>query len=392
MSQSRPSPGSAANLPEKFSLKDHLFNRDRVAYLAGLFQQSNPAFDASSFVRQTMESLSKLELKQRISHIASTLEGYLSRDFRVAAKQIVAALPPPLDPTKSDDDFGDFIFAPLGEFVVRNGLSKDHLRLSLQTLKQLTQRFSMEDAIRYFLNKFPQETLAELQQWATDKNYHVRRLVSEGTRPSLPWSARLALDPLEPLPLLETLHADPTRYVTRSVANHLNDLAKRHPEQVLKVLASWRATEKQQPTELRWMSQHALRTLIKQGHAGSLEFLGFRPRPPIQVNQFRMHTPTLRPGEAFEFDLELTAEFAAKLVLDYVLDSAKAGGRRSRKVFKLKQVELAKGQSLAIRKRHVLRANATTYRLYPGPHHVTLQINGQPFGTTTFELVVPSNE
>ena len=42
--------------------------------------------------------------------------------------------------------------------------------------------------------------MAELQKWATDKNYHVRRLVSEGTRPRLPWSGRLSLDAAAPLP------------------------------------------------------------------------------------------------------------------------------------------------------------------------------------------------
>jgi hypothetical protein len=88
-----------------------------------------------------MKGLKKLELKARIVHIASTLENHLADDYRTAAKQITAALPPPLDPAQTDNDFGDFIFAPLGEFVVRNGLAKQHLKLSLTTLKAITQRF-----------------------------------------------------------------------------------------------------------------------------------------------------------------------------------------------------------------------------------------------------------
>ncbi len=107
-----------------FSLKDHLFNAERVQYLADRFHTANSSFDRSGFVRDTMQQLPHLELKARIVHIATSLERYLDDDFRVAAKQIVAALPEPLDPTGTDDDFGDFIFAPLGEFVVRNGLSK----------------------------------------------------------------------------------------------------------------------------------------------------------------------------------------------------------------------------------------------------------------------------
>ncbi|PHS10301.1 MAG: hypothetical protein COA78_11495, partial [Blastopirellula sp.] len=173
-----------------FSLKDQLFNKNRVAYLADLFHAADTQFDSAGFVRDTMKQLKRLELKERIVHITGVLENYLATNFKDAAKQIAAALPAPLDPTKTDDDFGDFIFAPLGEFVVRNGLEKKHLKLSLKTLKAITQRFSMEDAIRAFINTHPDETLGELEKWSTDKNYHVRRLVSEGTRPLLPWSGR----------------------------------------------------------------------------------------------------------------------------------------------------------------------------------------------------------
>ena len=123
-----------------FSLKDQLFNKERVEYLAGLFSDSNPDFASNQFVRDAMRTLTKLELKERIVHIAKTLEKYLSADFKTATSQILSSLPPPLDPNKTDDDFGDFIFAPLGEFVVRNGLSKTHLRVSLKTLKAIMQR------------------------------------------------------------------------------------------------------------------------------------------------------------------------------------------------------------------------------------------------------------
>ena len=114
------------------------------------------------------------------------MEEFLPADFDEATQYIVDALPPPLDPKKADDDFGDFIFAPLGEFVARNGLEKKRLRKSLQTLKEITQRFSMEDAIRRFINAFPEPTMRELAKWSKHKNYHVRRLVTEGTRPLLP--------------------------------------------------------------------------------------------------------------------------------------------------------------------------------------------------------------
>ncbi len=370
-----------------FSLKDQLFNEDRVQYLASCFSAADPSFDASGFVAATMFRLQPLGLKERIVHIASTLENYLAADYKVAAKQMVQALPPPLDPTKRDDDFGDFIFAPLGEYVVRNGLEKRHLALSLRTLKAITQRFSMEDAIRAFLNTHPSATLSTLEKWSTDRNYHVRRLVSEGTRPRLPWSGRLSLDTATAIPLLNTLHTDPTRYVTRSVSNHLNDIAKTHPDLVLDTLKQWRQLAQQDPSELQWMCKHALRTLVKQGHRGALALLGFQPNPKVTVSDFRIHTAEVRPGQTIEFSFEVSGLQNEPLLIDYVIDFVKANGTRSPKVHKLKQLRVRKGETITIKKRHPLRDGATTYTLYPGVHHVTLQINGKSFGTESFQLL-----
>jgi 3-methyladenine DNA glycosylase AlkC len=288
-----------------FSLKDHLFNRERVEYLANLFSSADRGFDASGFVSETLDGFSSLELKQRIVKIATTLETYLADDFKRAAQQIVAALPPPLDPQRSDDDFGDFIFAPLGEYVVRRGSAPRHHRVSLKTLKQLTMRFSMEDAIRHFIRADPDQTLAELGKWATDKNYHVRRLVSEGTRPLLPWSGRLALPVERPLEFLDILHADNTRYVTRSVANHLNDIAKTEPELVLATLRRWQTLSQQSESELQWITRHALRTLIKQGHPAALKLLGFRHAPAIAVSDFALAQTAIGPGGAIEFSFRV---------------------------------------------------------------------------------------
>ena len=376
-----------SNTNARFSLKDHLFNKERVEYLADLFSAADDRFEASAFVHETMAFLPKLELKERIVHIASILEKHLASDFRVAAKQISVALPPPLDSTKTDNDFGDFILAPLGEFIVRNGLAKKHLRQSLATLKEITQRFSMEDAIRKFINTHPQETLAALKQWATDPNYHVRRLVSEGTRPSLPWSGRLSIDLETPISFLDQLHADSTRYVTRSVSNHLNDISKTHPVLVFSALKRWKQQGSQDPSELLWMSKHALRTLVKQGNAEALTFLGYSAKPQIRITKLALKSSRIRPGQAIEFVFAVTAMRDETLMVDYVIDFVKANGKLSPRVHKLKQLRISKGETVVVSKRHVLKADATTYTLYPGTHRVTLQINGKPFGTQSFEVV-----
>jgi len=205
-------------MAQGFSLKDQLFNAETVAHLGGLFQSAD-VFDATPFVQEVMAGLVPLELKARINWIADVLARHLPRDFGQASDAILSALPPPLDPGLRDDDFGHFIYAPLGVFVENHGL-ESHFSRSLEMLEALTQRFSMEFSIRAFLNRWPSQTLAQMQLWLDHDHYHVRRLVSEGTRPRLPWGQNVGLTQDDTLPLLDRLHGDPTRYVTRSVANH----------------------------------------------------------------------------------------------------------------------------------------------------------------------------
>ncbi len=370
-----------------FSLKDHLFNRQKVDYLAGLFAANDSSFDRRRFVSSVMKRLESLELKQRITWIAETLIRHLPAQYPHAVKRIVGSLPPPLDESKTDDDFGDFIFAPLGEYVVRQGMSPEHLNLSLQTLKEITKRFSMEDAMRAFIRQFPTETLGELNKWTKDPNYHVRRLVSESTRPSLPWSGRIGLPVETMLPLLDVLHADSTRYVTRSVANHLNDISKSQPDLVVRTLQDWHRSERQDPAELMWMTRHALRTLIKQGHGDSLKLLGYRTTPKLTVGKLRIAKQKLAVGETLEFSLDITALRDESLMIDYTIDFVKAGGKRSSKVFKAAKVKLSKGEMKTVTKKHKLLAQATTYRIYPGKHHLAIQVNGQTVATQHFTIV-----
>ena len=256
-----------------FSLKDELFNEGKVRYLAGLF---GGTIDGARFVDEVMAKLPALELKARISHISEVLAGHLPDDFAEAAAVVEAALPAPLDPSLRDDDFGDFIFSPLGAYVAANGL--DELEVALPLLKEITKRFSVEFDLRHFINAHPKAVMAALGRWAEDENYHVRRLVSEGTRPVLPWGVKVGLTLDAPIGLLDRLYYDKTRFVTRSVANHLNDITKKDPDLVLDTLARWRDEGRQVAAELDWLERHALRTLVKKGHVGALERLGYAAR------------------------------------------------------------------------------------------------------------------
>ena len=56
-------------------------------------------------------------------------------------------------------------------------------------------------------------------------------------------------------------------------------------------------------------------------------------------------------------------------------------------MFKLKAVALRAGERAALRKRHVLRGNATTFTLHPGPHAVVVQVNGVDRAEAAFDLL-----
>ncbi|MEO1640542.1 MAG: hypothetical protein AAFU41_14975 [Pseudomonadota bacterium] len=371
-------------MAQGFSLKDDLFNPETVGRLGGHFEAAG-VFPAAPFVADVLAGMAPLELKARINWIAEVLERYLPGGFPAAADAITAALPPPLDPTLRDDDFGHFIYAPLGVYAENHGL-EDHSDRSLELLEEVTQRFSMEFSIRAFLNRWPGETLERMQTWVTHDNYHVRRLVSEGTRPKLPWGQGITITQDQTLPLLDRLHADPTRFVTRSVANHLNDITKAAPDLALDRLKAWQKARQQNAKELLWMRKHALRGLVKAGHEGAMAHLGYRADVPVTLADLSITPDMLKRGEKADIAFTLTVAEDAPLIVDYVIDFVKANGSTAPRVFKIKVLEAKAGKPVTLHKTHHFKDNATTFTLHPGAHHLHVQVNGRLIGGVPFTL------
>ena len=369
-----------------FSLKDQLFNAEKVEWLASRFVAVYPDFSKSKFCKAVVSEFPTLELKQRLAHITECLAVSFPDDFQEAVAIILKALPDSLDPKKRDDDFGDFIIAPLSHFVATRGCNAEQLEVSLAALYEITQRFSAEDSIRFFINAFPEPTMSFLAKCAGDENYHVRRLASEGTRPKLPWCQKIGIDYREPIKILDALFSDETRYVTRSVANHLNDISKLDPELVIATLARWKKSGAQDEKEMGFIIRHATRTLVKQGSNAALALMGFGETPQIRIREFSILTPEVKVGEALEFVLAIESQSNQNLLIDYRMQFAGGGKRGGQKVFKLKQIEDVKADAiLKIPKRHPMKL-MTTRTLYAGTHSITLQVNGQDFGTLSFEL------
>jgi len=368
----------------------NLINAETVRSAATQLRRAWPAFDAPRFEALALDGLEALEFKARAMHLCAALEATLPEDFDRAADIIEAALAPPgagddLSALRSGPaGLAGWVIWPLGEFVVRRGQTSP--QRALQALHALTQRHTAEWAIRPFIERHPELTFATLAGWTADPSAHVRRLASEGSRPRLPWGLQLKgliRDPSPTLPLLRALQDDRSEYVRRSVANHLNDIAKDHPQ----LLVQWLHEHLSGATpQRRALLKHASRTLIKQGHPEVLQAWGLG-RPLRGEASLSLSSKRLAVGESLTLTVQLrsAAARAQTLLVDYAVHHVKASGRSAPKVFKGWSLALGAHESLTLSKRHSMRA-VTTRRYYPGHHELDLRINGQVLARAFFEL------
>lgn len=349
---------------------DASFYRRTSERLAAL----HPRFSASAFLDHALPGLETLELMARLHRTAAAFHVALPIPFseqlgvlRAHAAQIGHS------------------FAGIWPcaHVAAQGL--DQPDLALPALRDLTRHGSAEFAIRPFLVRDLPGTLAVMREWAASPDEHVRRLASEGSRPRLPWGERLqalVADPSPTLPLLATLRADPSLYVRKSVANHLNDIAKDHPEVVLDLVTTWDRTD----ARTAWIVRHALRTLIKRGHPRALALLGAGAAPKLEAT-FKVTPKRIHLGDTITLSASATSTSsrAQSLIVDYVVHYARASGRASEKVFKWTALDLPAGASATLIKRQTIR-DFSTRRHHPGRHRIELQINGRRLAESAFTL------
>lgn len=370
---------------DKLLMKDGL-NQAAIEHIAQIFTQAWSEFSAEDFVVYACQDLEALELKQRIQQIIQALGKVLPQPFEHSVPMLegFARHWQVADP---DSSLRGFPAWAVTDYIAEFGLEQPELALPL--LKQFTPLFSSEFAIRPFIIQHFELTQQHLQQWASDDDEHVRRLVSEGTRPRLPWGQQLPAlikDPTPSLPLLDLLVDDESEYVRRSVANHLNDIAKDHPQVVIEVCQRWhQAANKKRD----WVIKHATRTLVKQGLPEVFELLGYDANPQLSA-EIQLDQTQLVLGDSLEFAVQLMPERkgSQKLVVDYAVHHMKANGELSAKVFKLKSLSLKQPETLA--KKHAIK-KITTRRYYTGQHKLEILVNGRAVAEKSFWLDVPED-
>lgn len=371
------------NTEQKDSAFKNWINADVVKKMASHIHHHFSQFDKASFCKVSAQ-LPPLELKARVELISATLFDHLPNDYERALKILMLAT---TKPKAGQPALQGFELWPLTTFIEKFGL--DHPDQSLLALYELTQRFTAEFAIRPFILQNPKRTLKVLQKWADDPNHHVRRLVSEGSRPRLPWGLRLKFlieDPAPTLPLLERLKYDEELYVRKSVANHLNDISKDHPDLVVKIAKQWlqKAPAKHQK-KIQWIVRHSLRSLLKAGHTEALQLLGYHVPSKIEISKMKLSKKNLKMGETLEFSFNLASSAEADLMIDYIIHHVKANGKHSAKVFKLSTKRVMPELAYEIRKKHAFK-KITTRTYFSGKHFLEIMINGKIMNRTSFHF------
>lgn len=367
-------------MPEPFKNR---INSRVVSHIGELVSQVHPDFNGKRFRRRCNATLKTLELKDRAKHIGEVLWQELPDDPAAAIEIITTAIQP-IPILKEDDSFDGWLFMPINSLLSARGL--EAWDASMKLLAETTKRFTAEFGIRVFLIANSKKMQPHLKRWAKDSDQNLRRLVSEGTRPRLPWGEQIRAyvkDPSPILPLLELLKDDPSEYVRRSVANNLNDISKDNPERMLDVVEAWLPGASAQRLRL---IRHACRGLIKQGHPRCLTLMGYGP-PEVVVTNFAVAPTAIKLGE----EVTLTVGFESKskesqeLIIDYRFHLVKSNGKQAPKVFKGTVLKLPAKAKKTLTKSFNLKP-ITTRKYYTGDNAIELLANGQSLATTNFHL------
>ena len=354
-------------------LKDW-FDEKRYQSIAGELAALSKPFRKKVFLQSVLEGLEERTLMQRLHQCAAAVDAALPGSFREKV-EVLHSLAPKIE--------HGFVAIFLSDFVASFGLHD--FDFSLDALREFTKHGSAEFAVRPFLIADQKRALKTMQRWAEAECEHVRRLASEGSRPRLPWGMRLpslVADPSPSAAILEALKGDEALYVRKSVANHLNDITKDHPDWVVQRLEGWNLRDERQS----WIAKHACRTLIKRGHPRALQLFGFAEGADVDAT-LTASPRSLSLGQRLGISATVTSTSRKpqRLVIDYVIHYVKASGGSAAKVFKWTETELKGGEKLELSKTQVIR-DFTTRKHYSGNHQVELQINGQRVASAAFDL------
>lgn len=356
-------------------LLKNYYNPATIAVLVHQILKVYPEFESEKFQNSILgNEWESLELKQRMRKISTQIEAFLPFNYekQIEILKLVAI------------HFNGFTAMLFPDFVEVFGLK--HFEISIDALTHFTQYSSSEFAVRPFILQYPEKMYQQHLLWSKHKNYHVRRLASEGIRPRLPWAMAIPIlkkNPAPILPILENLKNDESEYVRRSVANNLNDISKDHPEIVLEIAENWKG--KSEATDK--IIKHALRGLLKKGDAQALAIFGINQENHFEVSDFNVSKSNLKIGDFFHFEFKIksNSKETQKLRLEYKIAFRKANGTLSKKVFQISEQQILPQAEIKVNKKHAF-ADLTTRKHYAGKHQIFVVANGIEIAEISFDL------
>ncbi|WP_431964222.1 DNA alkylation repair protein [Actinacidiphila sp. bgisy160] len=364
---------------------DELINGYTAQSLTRAIHAVLPGAELAS-LRAAAQQLGPLRLRERADLLTNALLADVPGGYAELARVVRAA-------QDGAPVFRGWLIWPVTSAIATKAVAEhgdDAFDDAMELLTDLTGRLTSEFALRTLLRHDLDRALGIIAQWTRSPDPDVRRLASEGTRPYLPWSIRvpeLITRPGATVAVLDALYGDESEYVRRSVANHLNDVSRDHADLAVTTARRWLTAPA--PATGR-LVRHGMRTLVKRGHPGALDLLGFAPAT------LEIDGPVLdRTTVPFDGNVRFTATIRnvgaakARLAIDYVVHHHRANGSQTAKTFKLTTRTLAPGETMGVSREHSFRP-ITTRRYHPGPHAVALQVNGVASAPAVFELESPA--
>lgn len=361
----------------------NLFNKKIAFRISTAIKKHWIDFDNDEFLKDIDENLLPLELKERVNLITLRLHLYLPQNKSQAISILVKTLK-----HSEHNPLGlhHFEVWPLTHYIALYGL--DHFDQSMDALKEMTKVFTSEFAVRPFFIKDESRTLKYMKNCLLDENEHVRRWATEGSRPLLPWGQKLhrfALNPNATWGILEKLKNDSSLYVRKSIANHINDHSKNHPDFVIEKLLKWHH-QKNKTDELTWIIKHASRSLIKKGFKKAFLLHGVEDDNVKLVRQ-KILNRKVKIGESLTIEvmLENYSSKSSLVIMDNEIHFLRANGEHKIKVFKGKKLFFKPKEKQIIEMKIPLKL-VTTRVYYSGEHFWNIKINGMSSKPTSFYL------
>ena len=359
----------------------NLYNTAFFDSLTSVIKSVVPSFKKKEFLEAVRNSeWQSKELKQRVRQVSITLKDFLPGNYEKQV-EVICKVTRRLQKSESDVHFA---YICLPDFIEVHGL--EDIQTSLDAFEIITQFISCEFAVRPFLLNDPHTVMKRILAWSKHDNQNVRRFSSEGCRPRLPWGKAMPAfikDPSAILPVLENLKDDPSPFVRKSVANNINDIARDHPDIILKLVKRWKGHSK----NTDWILKHGSRTLLKKADPEIYKLFGLSGSHDCEIKHFQLDKKSLAIGETLTLDFTITnmAKRSQLFRVELGVYYMKSNGKGTRKLFKITENNFKPDTPYPF-KRKISFKDLTTRKHYAGKHAVSIVINGKEIETKHFNV------